>query len=202
MPPCLVSTLYIYAPSLCQSPFVGGISSNCVGPSFSMPSGNAMPFSSPRLLRDANPRDQPVTSFCVPWFDSRDVSEEDILMPYSRNDHLPDDIPLFAMECEVVLSHMCAVYAELEVPVHGNLSARERFVRACDFTWATLVGRTSLPATAGLNLPFASSDDKYTFCRWLALPLVDSSPQFSGGFICHCHGICNVSQLIIDEVYV
>lgn len=36
-----------------------------------------------------------------------------------RDDHFFDDMSLFALECKVFLSHVCAVNAELDVPVQG-----------------------------------------------------------------------------------
>lgn len=50
------------------------------------------------------------------WFDSCDILEDGIIMRLVRGDHLPDDIPLFALECDDFRSHMSAVDTELESP--------------------------------------------------------------------------------------
>lgn len=124
-----------------------------------------MAFPSPRSLRSASPHDHTLTLSRVPWFDSRRVSDEDIVMLYGRDDHLTDQIPLFALKCDDFLSFLCALDAELEVSAHSRFLARKRFVRACGIHWAALGGRISSPAAAGLDLLFARSDDMYTFCR-------------------------------------
>lgn len=89
-------------------------------------------------------------------------------MPYVRDDHLPDSIPLFALECDDFLSHTRDLDFESEVSAHGRLSARKRFALAFGFQRIALGGWNSLPAAAGLDLLFARPDIKYKFRRWLS----------------------------------
>lgn len=64
-----------------------------------------------------------------------------------------------------------------------------------------LGGQDSLSVAAGFDLPFARSDDRYTFWRWLALAVEKNTPCFGGEFFHHWRGIRNVPQLVTDEVY-
>lgn len=74
-------------------------------------------------------------------------------------------------------------------------------MHACGAHWSMLGRQVLLPAAGSFDLLYAQSDDEYTSCRWLALALQEEAPRFGGELFHLWHGICDVSQLIVDEVY-
>lgn len=84
-------------------------------------------------LDGVNIREHSVASACATGFVSRYVLNDDIVKPYVRGDHTLDNIPLFALDCNDISSHMCAVGTELETPKFVHRSGWEIFVRACGF---------------------------------------------------------------------
>lgn len=96
---------------------------------------------------------------------------------------------------------MLAFATELEVPAHGRLSGRIRFVEACRFCLAALIGNILLPEAVGLDLFFVRLDDVYTLRRCLVLMIKDTPPRFSANFFCQRRGVCNVSQLVMEDIY-
>lgn len=67
----------------------------------------------------------------MPWFDSRSVFDDNIIMRYVRADHCPDIIPLLALDCDGFRSHMCVVRTKLNDPKFGPKLAPKRFVHDC-----------------------------------------------------------------------
>lgn len=63
-----------------------------------------------------NPRDFSVVFALVPWFGARYVMDDNIIMQYVCDDHLPDDIPLFTLDCNDFCSYMCAADTGLKTP--------------------------------------------------------------------------------------
>lgn len=121
-------------------------------------------------------------------------------MSHVRNDHLSDHILWLALECDDFKAPMYALDAELEVSAQGRFSARKRFAKACGFHCAALGGRTSFPASAGLDLFIGRSNDECTFRHWLALAVENSCTQFGGRLFYQQGELCKVYQLIMDEV--
>lgn len=54
---------------------------------------------------------------------------------------------------------------------------------------------------SGFFLPCARSDGRYPICRWLTLALEEEALCFGGEFFHLWLGICNLTQLLLDEVY-
>lgn len=94
---------------------------------------------------------------------------------------------------------MSALKTELESSTLGHRLARKRFLNACEVHWRSLRGRVLLPQAARLDLPFARSDDKYTFCHWLESALGEDAPRFVGELSHLWREVCNVSQLGKDK---
>lgn len=59
-----------------------------------------MTFPTSRLLEGVNLRNHPVPFADAPWLDLQYISDDDMIMSYVRNGHLPDYTPLFALECD------------------------------------------------------------------------------------------------------
>lgn len=124
-----------------------------------------MTFQTPNSFDGVSPSDHFVAFAYAPWFGSRYVLDDDIIMSYVCDDHLSDDISLFAMDCDDFRSHKCAVDNELEALKFGHSFARERVVHACGVYWGLFEGCVLLTAVAGFDLLFARSADEYFFCR-------------------------------------
>lgn len=137
----------------------------------------------------------------MPSFDSRYFFDKDILTPYVR-DNYPHrrHNPVRVGMRRFLFAYVCPRHGDKGI-IAQSINGKRTFLQACDFHWVALSGRTSLPAAAGLDLPFARSDDEYRFFRCLALALEDSSPLTSVDFFCRWSGICHVSQSIMDEIY-
>lgn len=156
--------------------FAGGRTQTFVDPPSPLVSDSppqSMAFSSLRSLCDANRRNDPVMFSPLPWSGTRSVSDEEIPKLYGHVDHLCNDIPLFLIDSDNVMSDLSELDAELEVSAHGHSSARNYFAQVCGFHWEAHSGRTSLPSAPVLDLTVAFSDDEYTFCWCLALSLAN-----------------------------
>lgn len=67
------------------------------------------------LLNDVNLRNRRVTFAYKSRSDTRYVMDDNIIMQYVCDDHLFDDIPLFALERNDFCLHMCALNAETKI---------------------------------------------------------------------------------------
>lgn len=66
-------------------------------------------------------------------------------------------------------------------------------MQACGVHWRLLGGSVSLPETAAFDLPFARSDDEYSFRHWLASALGKDALRFGGQFFYLWRGVYKVS---------
>lgn len=90
-----------------------------------------MMFSVPHFFIGVNPRKHPVAIALSPCFDSRYALSDAITMRYVRGTHPPDDISLFALECDDFLTRMCALDSKSETQKYDHSSARKRFMHIC-----------------------------------------------------------------------
>lgn len=90
-----------------------------------------MTVPTPHAQEAVNLRNLVVAFSYAPWFDSRYVLDDNIIIPFVRADQLPDNIPLFDVACEDFCSLMCAVDTALRTPKPGHRAARKRLVHSC-----------------------------------------------------------------------
>lgn len=93
-----------------------------------------MTLLTPHTLDGVDLRNHPVVFAFAPWFDSRYILDDNIFTRYISGDHLPDDIPLFALDYDFC-SLMCASDTELKTPNFGQRSGRKRFVHTYEVHW-------------------------------------------------------------------
>lgn len=127
--------------------------------------------------------------------------DDNIIMSNVHRNHLPDDIPLSALDCDDFRPYICAVDTELETTIFGRRSAQKRFMHASRVHSEQLGCRVLLPAADGFELLFTCSGDNYIFSRGLAMALKEHASRFGGEFFQLLRGMCNVSQLIMDKMY-
>lgn len=75
-----------------------------------------MSFLAPQSIRGVNANDGFVAFSCLPWFHCSLVNKETTPMPHVYDSHMPDNIPLFALDWVDVCTHMCASESELKAP--------------------------------------------------------------------------------------